>query len=192
MNRRNLEVKSTQRGFSLLMVLILLVVISLLGIAVIRSSAMQEKMGGNLRDRSLAFQGAETALRYAQRNVLSVLPVAGNPGSAWNRKASDAGLTAADCTNFGVCDAHVKGSVAPVVWMDLPAGAYDTRLAAAPQYRIEYIGFGPSAQGDCEDAGATEPCPYPMFRVTARSRAVGRAEVVLQAILVNAPLAATP
>ena len=38
------------QGFSLVVVLVLLVVLSILGIAVMRSSTMQERMSGNLRD----------------------------------------------------------------------------------------------------------------------------------------------
>ena len=45
----------SQQGISLLVVLVLLIVMSILGVAVLRSSAMQERMAGNLRDRSLAF-----------------------------------------------------------------------------------------------------------------------------------------
>ena len=48
-----------QQGVSLLMVLILLVVMSILGVAVLRSSAMQERMSANLRDRNDALQAAE-------------------------------------------------------------------------------------------------------------------------------------
>lgn len=188
MSNRNRALRSRmipQEGFSLLVVLILLVVMSLLGIAVMRSSAMQERMGSNLRDRSLAFQGAETALRYAQNQVLAVPPDAASPLQTWDKLASS--LTTAHCTNKGVCDAS-KGTAAPEVWKSLPGGSYDSKLAAAPEYRIEYIGTGPSRVRACDD-NAGEPsvdCVSPMFRVTARSRATGRAEVVLQAIVASA------
>ena len=58
-----------QQGVSLLMVLILLVVMSILGVAVLRSSAMQERMSANLRDRNDALQAAEAGLRVAQQAV---------------------------------------------------------------------------------------------------------------------------
>ena len=47
-----------QQGVSLLVVLILLLVMSLLGIAVLRSSAMQERMSANMVDRNEAVQAA--------------------------------------------------------------------------------------------------------------------------------------
>ena len=54
-----------QQGISLLVVLLLLVVMSVLGVAVLRSSALQERMSANLRDRSLATQAVEAALDAA-------------------------------------------------------------------------------------------------------------------------------
>ncbi|MBK6924136.1 MAG: hypothetical protein IPH14_02390 [Thermomonas sp.] len=63
-----------QQGVSLLVVLILMVVMSVLGIAVLRSSAMQERMSANMYDRSLATQAAEAALVEA-RAGLAVVPV---------------------------------------------------------------------------------------------------------------------
>ena len=113
-----LAASRAQRGITLLVVLILLLILSVLGIAILRSSAMQERMSANMRDRSLAFQGAETALRYAQDVVL-----AGN--SAWEAGTIPA---AADCTSTSVCPTG-----AAAVWASLPAGTYDTRLGAAPQ-----------------------------------------------------------
>ncbi|WP_182334089.1 pilus assembly PilX family protein [Stenotrophomonas acidaminiphila] len=155
-----------QRGITLLVVLVLLLILSVLGIAILRSSAMQERMSANMRDRSLAFQGAETALRYAQDVVL-----AGN--SAWEAGTVPA---AADCTSTSVCP---TGSAA--VWANLPAGTYDTRLGAAPQYWIEYLGVGPGYKGNCDSLPPSPDCESPLFRITARSRSAGRADVVLQA-----------
>lgn len=162
-----------QRGVSLLMVLILLIVMSVLGIAVLRSSAMQERMSANMRDRSLAFQAAESALRYAQWEVLGVA------ASGWDKL--DKVPTAVDCTNTSICPA---GSVA--AWRAVPSGKYDaTRLAAAPEYWIEYLGIGPGYKGSCDSVPPSIDCQSPMYRVTARSRASGRADVTLQATIAS-------
>lgn len=161
-----------QQGISLVVALILLIATSILAIAVLRSSSLQERMSANLRDRSLAFQAAESALRYAQDDVLA----AGN----WH----NATPTAAHCSSVSVCPA---GS-APA-WRALPANAYDsTRLAAAPEYWIEYLGTGPSRKGGCDTVGPVDPpadCTSPIYRITARSRAAGRAEVVLQSNIIS-------
>lgn len=160
-----------QQGVSLLMVLILLIVMSVLGIAVLRSSAMQERMSANMRDRSLAFQAAESALRYAQGEVL------GAATSEWDKL--DNVPTTVDCTNAGVCPAG-----ATAVWHAVPSGKYDaTRLAAAPEYWIEYVGLAPGDKGACDSVPASPNCQSPMYRITARSRASGRADVTLQAVI---------
>jgi type IV pilus assembly protein PilX len=63
--------KSTlkQRGLVLPMVLIFLVVMMLLGTAAIRNVTLEEKMAGNFRNRNLAFQAAEQALRYCENGI---------------------------------------------------------------------------------------------------------------------------
>jgi len=155
-----------QAGITLLVVLILLLILSVLGIVILRSSAMQERMSANMRDRSLAFQGAETALRYAQEVVL-----AGN--STWE---SGTVPVAENCTNSSICPTG-----ATAVWASLPTGTYDTRLGAAPQYWIEYLGIGPGYKGSCDSLPPSPDCESPLFRITARSRSEGRADVVLQA-----------
>ncbi len=166
----SLAASRAQQGITLLVVMILLLMLSVLGIAILRSSAMQERMSANMRDRSLAFQGAETALRYAQDVVL-----AGN--SAWEAGTIPA---AADCTGTSVCPTG-----ASPVWANLPAGTYDTRLAAPPQYWIEYLGVGPGYKGNCDSIPLPPDCKSPLFRITARSRSAGRADVLLQATVAS-------
>jgi type IV pilus assembly protein PilX len=53
----------TQRGVSLIVALIFLTILALLGITAARNSIMEERMAGNTRDRALAFQAAEAALK---------------------------------------------------------------------------------------------------------------------------------
>ena len=163
--------RSNQRGFSLLVVLVLLIVMSLLGIAVLRSSAMQERMSANMRDRSIAFQGAESAMRYAQNQVLGVA------ASNWDKKVP----TATDCTNTSICPTNSAAS-----WRAMPSGTYDaTRLSAAPEYWVEYLGTGPGYKGSCDTVPPSLDCQSPLFRVNARSQAAGRATVVLQSIIAS-------
>ncbi|MCL7714193.1 pilus assembly PilX family protein [Stenotrophomonas mori] len=171
--------RESQRGITLLVVLILLLVLSLLGIAILRSSAMQERMSANLRDRSLAFQGAETALLYAQDRLLE---------GGWNNKAPSAG----DCSAQGICPSGADPS-----WTSLPeGGSYDPRLAAPPQYWVEYLGKVPAGatsggwgmEGGSTNAAAIE-AEAALYRITARSRSAGRADVQLQAnVIYKVPL----
>lgn len=52
-----------QKGIVLPVVLIFMVIMMMLGVAVIRNVTLDEQMAGNSRDKQLAFQAAEEALR---------------------------------------------------------------------------------------------------------------------------------
>jgi type IV pilus assembly protein PilX len=58
--------RSSQGGFVLIVALILLLVLTILGLAAAQSTSLQERMAGNARDHDLAFQAAEAGLRAAQ------------------------------------------------------------------------------------------------------------------------------
>lgn len=161
-----------QSGISLVVVMILLVITALLGIAILRSATMQERMSASVRDRSVAFQAAEAALRYAQQDVLG--------GGAWDINPPAIG---SPCTAEGICP---TGSAA--AWVAVPTAAYNftaANLDAAPEYWIEYIGTGPARVGSCETTSITLDCVSPIYRITARSRSTGRADVVVQSSVMS-------
>jgi len=58
-----------QRGFSLFVVMIFLLALSLLVVTVMRNVVTHERMAGNTQDWNLAFQAAEAALRDGQIDV---------------------------------------------------------------------------------------------------------------------------
>lgn len=55
-----------EAGAILFVSLIFLVVLSFMGIVALRMATLEERMAGNMRDRSIAFQAAESALRAAE------------------------------------------------------------------------------------------------------------------------------
>jgi type IV pilus assembly protein PilX len=55
-----------QQGTALVIALVMLLVITVAGVTSMRSSALQERMSGNTRDREVAFQAAEGALRAGE------------------------------------------------------------------------------------------------------------------------------
>ena len=57
---------STQHGFVLIVALLLLLVLTILGLAAAQSTSLEERMAGNSRDQDLAFQAAEAGLRAAE------------------------------------------------------------------------------------------------------------------------------
>lgn len=56
----------SQRGVALIIGLLMLLIITLLGIAMYKSVSLDEKVAGNLREKQRSFQAAESALRYAE------------------------------------------------------------------------------------------------------------------------------
>lgn len=151
----------TQRGVSLVIVLILLLIMTLLGLAVLRSTLLEERMTANLTDRSLSFQAAEAALREAEALA-----------------ATEPGI---DC-DAGVCPTPVAGEER---WRQ-PDGAWwvnassvDTR-ATPTSYFIEYMGEAPTWPGCDRLAPVHAQCLRPTYRITAQSSEANRAQVVLQ------------
>lgn len=55
-----------ERGASLIVALIFLVIMAMLGVTVANVTNLEERMAGNTRDRDLALQAAEAALRDAE------------------------------------------------------------------------------------------------------------------------------
>lgn len=81
-------IKSNQEGAILIVGLIVLLLMTLLGLSVMSGNAMEEKMAGNDRDRQIAFQAAEAALREGERLI--------NQNGGWQVLVKD------DCAN-GYC-----------------------------------------------------------------------------------------
>lgn len=64
-----------QTGAVLIVGLVLLLILTVIGLASIRGSDLQERMAGNMRDRNIAFQASEAALREGEDLLdLPVLP----------------------------------------------------------------------------------------------------------------------
>ena len=58
-----------QRGSALIFALVFLLVMTVIGVAGMQGTTQQEKMAGNMRNRNLAFQAAEAALRTGEMYV---------------------------------------------------------------------------------------------------------------------------
>lgn len=55
-----------QKGVVLIISLLILVIITIIGIGSMQSTIVEEKMATNANDQNIAFQAAETALRYTE------------------------------------------------------------------------------------------------------------------------------
>jgi type IV pilus assembly protein PilX len=114
---------SRERGVSLVVALIFLIILTILGLTAMRVATMEERMSGNSRDRSLAFQAAEAALRDAELDIETT-------GRVSMTKAD------ATCTN-GLC-CNVSG----LICIEPATPVYDSMsLSAAPSVKYgKYTG----------------------------------------------------
>jgi type IV pilus assembly protein PilX len=184
-----------QAGVALIVALTLLIVMTLLGLAGVRSVALQEKMTGNTYDRSLAFQSAEAALRTGETLALTQA----NAGRAafFDRGAyvdADNACGNSRCQD-GLC--NIPDKDCPPRWEDtaFTGWADDDSKPTNPlledvslQYFVEFLG----SNHPCRPESALDPCVQgdpnacvcSRYRITARSRdaAGNRAEVMLQSI----------
>lgn len=155
-----------QRGAALLVVLMLLLIMTLLGLASLRVSMLEERMTAGLLDRSLGFQGAEAALREAETFLLT-RPTFPTSGCA-----------------AGLCAPPIATNVDR--WLDPGfTGWKNTTVqlgttAINPQYIIEYMGDAPNSPGCDQQIPVPPSCVSPRYRITARSAAAGRAQITLQ------------
>jgi len=65
-----------QQGSVLIISLVIMLVLTILGVSGMKTSLLEEKMAGNLRDSQLAFQAAEATLKqaeqYIDQNIVSI------------------------------------------------------------------------------------------------------------------------
>jgi type IV pilus assembly protein PilX len=64
---------AAQRGAVLVISLILLLVMTVLGLAAMQVTRMEERMAGNYRDVNIAFQSAEAGLRDAENRIRDMI-----------------------------------------------------------------------------------------------------------------------
>ena len=168
----NFRPLNRERGAVLVVSLIMLLVVTLIAVSSMQGTVMEEKMAGNTRDRNLAFQTAETALREAERYVESLASMGGFVGSG--------GL-------YGRTDSEPP-YVASTTWDDTANSvvASDPHASyAAPRYFIKHFtlvegtggALNMSGYGDNKGTGDVT-----IFKVTARSTGASAesAEVMLR------------
>lgn len=82
---------SNQRGMALITSLLFLLILTLLGLAGMQGSLIQERMAGNYEHRNFAFQAAEAGLRDAEAYLKALDPTTdfNNSGGLYTPAASD-------------------------------------------------------------------------------------------------------
>ncbi|HEY9222733.1 MAG TPA: PilX N-terminal domain-containing pilus assembly protein [Variovorax sp.] len=200
MSRRALRSSHCRRsgGFSLIMVLLLLVVVSVLGVGAAQLSLVNERSARNDRDNEIAMQAAEAALVDAELDILGPNTSAAARLCLFNNK--DVAPFVEGCgsgTNLGLCAPSAPGT--PPAWMkaDLSPGsktsvAYGTftgqayvvgkgaTAAALPRYIVEVMRNSGGWQANRLESASAGNVTH-LFRVTAIGFGVDAdTQVVLQ------------
>lgn len=180
-----------ERGASLIMVMLILIVVSALGIGAVQISMMSERGARNDRDMQIAWQASEAALLDAEFDIRGLVPakrraVFGINGSAPDRTAIPSSGCGTSGTSIGLCalvdeaqaalgvkqswltvDFGLTTSSAPTAEFGTftgqryPSGA-GVRPSQAPRYIVEPI----RDYWDARDKSAQADARY-MYRVTA-------------------------
>jgi len=173
--RVQIKLPDKEAGAVLIIGLIMMLLLTIIGLASIRGSDLQERMAGNMRDRNLAFQSAEAGLRAGELVSTGLSGVAVPNANGYFENLN--------------LNATVKR---PALWekVDWERATNSIKLAdntisnvaEQPRYVIEKIivPFDTANQGGGIDAGSPQEDKL-YYRVT--SRGVGGttdSEVVLQ------------
>jgi type IV pilus assembly protein PilX len=162
--RQARALKHAERGVALVVALVLLVVATLIGLAGMRGTNLQERMSANMYDRSLAFQRAEAALRDAERAISADWRIA-------NLGGQDCSPTTGELCRTLPPSTAVWRSVGDLYNVN------NDKTPGRPQYFIQFMGTGNAENALGLDANADygnygnsyPPDNVAFYRVTARS-----------------------
>lgn len=161
-----------QHGAALVISLIFLLVITIVAVASMRSTMLQERMAGNTRDRNLALQAAESGLREAEVYIEGIASLGSFNGSGGLYGLTDAAPDFYDITMWSDGVSYVTA--------DEDYGAYEE-----PHYYIKHFttvvgtegAMNMSGYGDNKGTGDVT-----VFRITSRGTggSADSAEVILR------------
>ena len=175
-----------QSGAALIIGLIFLVIITMTGITAARMSSLEERMSGNMRDRAIALQAAEMALRDAERDINNASGAVSARISGLTNFSADCGASTGTTDDDGLCYNGVAG-YGTAIWTTAdmtaaPSVAYGDHTSAAdiplvsaqPRYIIEGMKKTPPGETD----------KY-FYRITVRAQGANANTVVwLQELMV--------
>src|SRR5690606_36373748 len=118
---------------------------TLIGLASVRGTNLQERMSANMYDRSLAFQRAESALRAAEAAILL-------NGRITDLGGVDCSTTAVPCAV--IPDDTFTGTSVNWIHVDEEHDVNGAKTPGTPEYFIQFIGTGSSENNLDLDANA--------------------------------------
>lgn len=169
---------TAEAGVILVMVMLLLVVTTLLSIASFRTTVLEERMAGHVRDRQAAFQAGEAALRDAEQMMRADTDGPFQPLFSGDFDAACTGGLCRSSPGQPLWSTFQEADWAGPRTFAYGAGTGEpalTDLAEQPRFIVEY-------QGTTQPIEPGKPC-VAMFLVTARASGVNPAtRVALQTV----------
>lgn len=126
--------KRREQGTILIVCLLILLVMTIIGVTSMQTTSLEERMAGNLRDRDLALQAAESALRDAEAWLETIVTTGAFVGAS--------GLYGID----GNADATTWSSGDSIQYPQTHSDTV-TGVAEQPRYVIQYVGKIKGTQG---------------------------------------------
>lgn len=163
-----------ERGAVLITGLLLVLLLTIMGLASMQGSTLQERMAGNMEQRDLAFQAAEAGLRDAESYIggLAVLPAFDNTDGHYT--PANPGAT----PRWNTVDWIT--TTAPTDYRQYAAGDLGGAPYPLPRYIIEYVA-AVEDDGDDSEAYSASGATSDMLRITSRGVSPnGRSIVRLQ------------
>jgi type IV pilus assembly protein PilX len=172
-----------QSGAVLIVALVLLLVLTVLGTSGIQDTLITERMTGNFRDTSVAFESAESSLRVLEEII-------SDTGFDF-----DASVTSGDLNGYNVTDSTI--SVVPVGWAVNPYAsvsllsvsvALPDVISGQPEYYVERLPPVSIPGGSLVLGFQDTALDLVFYRVTSKGFGVSpNAEVVLQSTFFRGP-----
>ena len=156
-----------QKGFVLIMALVFLALLTIIGVTAMSTTSLEEKMAGNMKDRNIAFQAAETALLAAERwyETQTTKPVFPDTAHGLYVTDSTSAVSNWNAVNWSSTNV-VTFPCTPTTTSSCGSGV--VKINTQPKYIIEDLGELPEEKGslvlptDYKGKGRT------LARITAR------------------------
>lgn len=154
--RFRLSTSKGQRGAVLIVGMVLLLMMTMLGLTSMQGTIQQERMTGNLRDRELAFQASEAALRAGEGFIATRTEASLNPGyygstpPTWTVASDGSWANSAKTEEFPVVTAQPQYMVEKLA--NIPIGG---SLEAAPSIFKESFRVYARGQGGRDETVVT-------------------------------------
>ena len=174
MNQLSNTFRKKQTGTAIIVCLMLLTIATLIGINAVSSTVLEEKMAGNIRNKHMSFQSAESGLRQAELAAAALTDVTsfdGTNGLYPGSNPGDAYGVLGALANYPVWEDNVNTN-----WVN---GTTPTGIPNPPQYIIEDYSESPRDQ-TCQYIKPIPPgCKLKVYRITVQAEGLNSNSVTV-------------